>query len=319
MPDLTPRASRLKLRDLQCFVTVAETGNMARAAVELGTAQSSVSNSIAALEEVAAMPLFNRLAHGVELTERGRLLLPHIKGIFGDLNAAFDNPAEDPQTGIVRIGASPALMGVLIAPAVISFCRRHPQITVLVTDGTANDLPGLVIDRELDLCVCRRSDALQHDSLETLDLMNTEISVYAGRAHPLSSQDTVSILDILPAKWCLPSAQHPHTEILNAMFIANDLPPPVATIVTTNAYVAWEAINSGEYLVIMASGLLGFLPIIKEFTIREESARMTTRVSALVTLKGRPLSSAAKKFATHLTAYAQGLKQAAEEIPNIVL
>jgi hypothetical protein len=119
-----------------------------------------------------------------------------------------------------------------------------------------------------------------------------------------SSESAVSILDILRAKWCLPSAQHPHTTLLNAMFIANDLPHPTPTIITTNAYVGWEAINSGEYLMIMASGLLGFLPIIKEFTIREESARMTTRVSALVTLKGRPLSSAAKKFATHLTAYA---------------
>jgi DNA-binding transcriptional LysR family regulator len=149
--------------------------------------------------------------------------------------------------------------------------------------------------------------------------MSTEISVYAGRTHPLSSQDTVSILDILHAKWCLPPAQHPHTTLLNAMFIANDLPPPKPTIVTTNAYVGWEAINSGEYLVIMASGLLNFLPIIKEFTIREESARITTRVSALVTLKGRPLSSAAKKFAAHLITSAHRLQQAAEEIPNIVL
>ena len=66
---------RLKLRDLHVFLTVAQRGSMAKAAVELGVSQPVVSTVIADLEHAVGVRLFERSTRGVEPTQYGSALL----------------------------------------------------------------------------------------------------------------------------------------------------------------------------------------------------------------------------------------------------
>lgn len=59
------------LRQLRYFVTIAELGQISRAAEQLHVTQSAVTISIRDLENELGYRLFNRGAHGMELTDDG--------------------------------------------------------------------------------------------------------------------------------------------------------------------------------------------------------------------------------------------------------
>jgi molybdenum-dependent DNA-binding transcriptional regulator ModE len=57
---------RLKLRDLETLLAVAQWGSMAKAAVHLSVSQPAVSKAIADMEHVLGVRLLDRSAQGVE-------------------------------------------------------------------------------------------------------------------------------------------------------------------------------------------------------------------------------------------------------------
>ena len=65
----------METRALRYFQTVAECGSYSRGAELLRISQPAVSRQIGKLEEELGARLFNRHAHGVNLTEAGQILL----------------------------------------------------------------------------------------------------------------------------------------------------------------------------------------------------------------------------------------------------
>ncbi|MGH3683357.1 MAG: LysR family transcriptional regulator, partial [Natronosporangium sp.] len=75
------------LREVGCFVAVADRLSFSRAAAELGMSQPAVSQAIARLERALDLRLFDRSSRGVQLTEAGKLLLPHAEALREDASA----------------------------------------------------------------------------------------------------------------------------------------------------------------------------------------------------------------------------------------
>ena len=67
----------MELTDLLTFSTVARLGGITRAADELNTVQSNVTQRIKALEAEIGTALFERHSRGMTLTGAGRRLLPY--------------------------------------------------------------------------------------------------------------------------------------------------------------------------------------------------------------------------------------------------
>lgn len=67
---------------IQAFVLAAELGSFSAAARRMGKAQSAVSTAISNLEIDAGVELFDRRGRSPMLTEKGRALLPHARGIL---------------------------------------------------------------------------------------------------------------------------------------------------------------------------------------------------------------------------------------------
>ena len=61
------------------FYTVANAGNISKAAKELYISQPAISKSIQKLEENLGCKLFSRSSRGVVLTDEGQLLYGHVK------------------------------------------------------------------------------------------------------------------------------------------------------------------------------------------------------------------------------------------------
>ncbi|HSV45572.1 MAG TPA: LysR family transcriptional regulator, partial [Ramlibacter sp.] len=72
----------LDLTTLRLFVTVCETGNIARAGERANLVGSAISKRLALLEEQLQTPLLLRKRHGVVPTEAGQTLLEHARSML---------------------------------------------------------------------------------------------------------------------------------------------------------------------------------------------------------------------------------------------
>ena len=90
--------------DLKMFEAVARLGGMNRAAEELNTVQSNVTQRIKRLEDELGTPLFDRHSRGVSLTAAGQRLMPYardIRTILDDARRAVAEAHADGHAGLV--------------------------------------------------------------------------------------------------------------------------------------------------------------------------------------------------------------------------
>jgi DNA-binding transcriptional LysR family regulator len=134
---------RTGLVELNAVVAVATHRSFRAAARELGMSPSALSHAIAALEERMGVRLFNRTTRSVSLTEAGEQFLTKVRPALREISEAMDvaNAFRDTPAGTLRINASEGAARQVLAPIVIEFVRRYPQMQVdLVTQGRLVDI-----------------------------------------------------------------------------------------------------------------------------------------------------------------------------------
>jgi len=126
------------------FLRVVESGGFTAAAIALGLPTSSVSRSVAKLEEDLGVVLLERTTRRVALTEVGRAYFERVRDALAGLDAATAvalDAAREPH-GLVRL-AVPADFACALAPAVTSFRRLYPKIRIeLSATARAAELVG---------------------------------------------------------------------------------------------------------------------------------------------------------------------------------
>ncbi len=115
---------RLKLRDLHVYFAVVQCGSMAKAAVQLGVSQPTVSEIIADLEHTFGVRLLDRIARGVEPTIYGNALLKRGIAAFDELKQSTRDIAflADPTVGELKIGCAEFDCGRRAADDHRTFC-----------------------------------------------------------------------------------------------------------------------------------------------------------------------------------------------------
>ncbi|MEF2735064.1 MAG: LysR family transcriptional regulator, partial [Blautia sp.] len=93
------------------FYTVANTGNISKAAAELYISQPAISKSIRKLEQNLEVTLFSRNSRGVHLTEEGEVLYDYVQKAFYSLQLGEMQLKKINELGIghLRIGVSTTL------------------------------------------------------------------------------------------------------------------------------------------------------------------------------------------------------------------
>src|SRR3954465_2010464 len=102
------------LNALRAFEAAGRHRGFARAAGELHVTQGAISRHVRVLEEHLGVDLFRRRPHGVELTERGRALLPEWPPGLGRAGRAPRQAAEAGQE--LRVVTEPTIALRWLAP-----------------------------------------------------------------------------------------------------------------------------------------------------------------------------------------------------------
>lgn len=120
-----------RLDDIAIFVEVVRNKSFKRAAEILSMPSSTLSRRISLLEKEIGLRLIRRSTRKLELTEAGKLYFERSNNIIDEArNAHFLlNDLLSKPVGNLRISLPTDLSIYYIAPAIVAFSKKHPDIT----------------------------------------------------------------------------------------------------------------------------------------------------------------------------------------------
>jgi len=236
---------------LRAFEVSARRESFAAASEELGRTSKAISTQVRNLEGVLGVPLFERLGHGLRLTDMGRAYLPTVRRAFEDLSSATTGLFGPLGRTTVTVRATTSFAILWLAPRLPSFRARHPDIdihliTAIWTDGLPPDhvdleirlgdgqWPGHRIERltrERAVPVCSRETLEKHGSYT--------------RPADLWGRELVQIM----------SQENYWMSFFREAGIDDPLPPCALTV--DNALSAVEMVRAGPYHALLLESLAG--------------------------------------------------------------
>jgi DNA-binding transcriptional LysR family regulator len=141
--------------DLECFARVANCGSISRAALELGSDQSTVSRQMLRLEASTCSRLFHRSGRGVVLTDAGRTLLEHARRVTETVEEARraihafsrQGPAD------LVIGAQGNIARTVFGPIGSALRERFPRTQLRFAEGSGSDMLAWLASGNIDIAV----------------------------------------------------------------------------------------------------------------------------------------------------------------------
>jgi DNA-binding transcriptional LysR family regulator len=179
------------VRQLRCFLAVAEELHFGRAADRLHVAGPAVSQTIRALEKELGLTLFERTNRRVELTAAGRVLVTEAREVIDRLDRAEAAMARirSEDTGRLRIAAVPALPPLLVPDLLARCAEVAPELNVVVTAAS----PEWPVSRSLgsgaDMVLVRGE--LDAPGIESTVVAREPVGVALPRNHPLAREPAV--------------------------------------------------------------------------------------------------------------------------------
>ena len=169
-----------RLREMELFVRVVETGSFSAAARDLRLGQPAISKTIAALEERLRVRLLVRSTRQLSPTEAGTAFYERALRAIAEANEA-DAAAQGAGAGLegrLRICAPVTFARLHLVPKLGAFLDAHPKLRLeLVMDDRVIDLVAENIDAAL------RLGSLSDSSLQARKLAAAERSVVATPAY----------------------------------------------------------------------------------------------------------------------------------------
>jgi DNA-binding transcriptional LysR family regulator len=192
---------RPELRQLQYFVAVADELNFTRAAERLHVVQQSLSTTIAQLEALLGIRLFERTTRSVSLTTAGEAWLPYAREALaaGERAAAAAEDLAAGRVGRLRVGLT-ATAALDLTPRLLrAFAERFPLVELTIEHFDFRDPSGGLHDRRSDVGIVR--PPFNDDGLELVVLGVEPRYAVLADDHPLAGRPTLEFAEIADEPW----------------------------------------------------------------------------------------------------------------------
>lgn len=142
-------------RELIYVKTVAETGNISKAAKQLFVAQPSLSQSLLRIEDSLGTKLFHRGSDGLKLTYAGEKyyqMATRILKIYDDFSSEVTD-INDLKTGHISFGITNHLGAIMLPPILSVFKAQCPGIDLDIFEGSTEPQEQHLISGDLDFSI----------------------------------------------------------------------------------------------------------------------------------------------------------------------
>ncbi|KGQ52977.1 Galactose-binding protein regulator [Gallibacterium anatis] len=227
---------RLKLKQLNLLILLAETENLSETARKANMTQPALSRWLKELEDDTGIELFIRHAKGLTPTPAGKVLIAHAKRILIEA-ARTQQDLDDVSKGQQRtliIGMSPAAAPHFVPNAILNFLSVHKNVFIEIKEDTMDSLIKLLKEGELDLVIGRLDNYTPQERMQSELLYRDPICIVARRYHPLTQKEEVSWNDLDKYEWIVWPKGVPIRSRLDNAVTSIGKPPPIYRIKSTS-------------------------------------------------------------------------------------
>jgi LysR family transcriptional regulator, hydrogen peroxide-inducible genes activator len=188
MPD---KSFQPTLAGLRAFTAVAEKHHFGSAATALGVSQSTLSQSLSALEAGLGTHLVERSTRRVRVTREGMQLLPLAQTVVeaADAFTAANAGTSDPLQGTLRLGMIPTVAPYVLPAVLAGLANRLPALTLRVIEDQTERLLSALRGGALDAALI----ALPADTggITEVPIYEEDFLLAVPPGHPLSGKRRV--------------------------------------------------------------------------------------------------------------------------------
>ncbi len=239
---------RIKLRHLQCFLAVMQHQSLQKAADAMSITQPAVSKTIAEMEQILGVRLFERGRNGAKPTDKAELFWRYAGATVSTLRQGMDVLSGDGRAdgaggGSIRLGVLPTVAPSLIPQALQLFQQHWKNVVVKITSGLNAQLMQQLKAQELDLVIGRLSEPDSMMGLTFEHLFADKLAVIVRAGHPLLDLPTLSVEHITAYSLLLPPVNTVIRNAADSFLNAHGVGNP-------NAYIEVLSVSLGRELVL---------------------------------------------------------------------
>lgn len=185
----------MKTQQLEHFIKLAQVLNYTKAAEQLYITQSTLSYSIAGLEQELGFPLFERHSkQPVKLTIYGETFLPYAKSVLQLLEQGKNTVAQmmNPYSGCIQLGHIHSLSYDFIPRILEDFYmdRKNLEITFQFLQQSQNGLMESLMKGDIDLAFAADTD---HPNIDGIPVFSQKLFAIVPDDHPLFSRNYIDL------------------------------------------------------------------------------------------------------------------------------
>jgi len=288
---------RLKLRELNVLLAVAQAGSMAKAGRDMAISQSAISRAIADIEHTLGVPLFDRTPQGIELTQYGRSFLNRTIAVFDELNQGVQDIEflADPTTGELRIGTAPGLAEGVVLAVVNRLSRKYPRVVFHIVQHSPG-VDDVLRERRVELAFGRTGTSTLEEDLNAEILFEDSLAAVAGVRNPLLRRRKIKLAELANEPWTWPAQGTDIDALMSDAFRASGIEPPRATVYADAINMRTRLAATGPYIAVIPASIMKFPGKSPLISVLPVTLPTTQRQIGIFTLKNRTLSPLAQVF-----------------------
>ena len=281
----------MEMSQIRYVLAAARTLNFTKAAVNCNVSQPALTKAIKTLEAQLGAPLFHREGKRVLVSEFGKSMLPHLRQIMAEAEAAqmladnFKLLNEVP----VRVGVMSTLGHVRLSRFLAKYQKDYKGVEVTVSEASVSELKSRLEEGDLDVAVLNPLDGLG-EAFSVTDLYQERYVVIFPPGHALSKLNAIKLSDL---------SGQPYVDRLACEM--REMVMEVCQDMDVELYARFRSTRE-DWIQAMVLARIGFafMPeysvTLPELLQRPLVEPEVTRTISLVSVPGRPFSPAVSAF-----------------------
>ncbi|RYD17195.1 MAG: LysR family transcriptional regulator, partial [Verrucomicrobiaceae bacterium] len=186
------------LRELECFIAVAEELSFTRAAARLRLAQPPLSRHIRALEEKIGADLFLREPRKVSLTPAGTIFYEETRNIPRRLERAGEVAKRTSlgETARLRLGFVSAVMNDELVSTFRRFRATHRGVQIMLHDLPPREQLAAIADGRLEAGFVGLQPRERPTGIRFVPWHKEALKCFVPRGHPFEKMKTLSLASL---------------------------------------------------------------------------------------------------------------------------
>ena len=227
--------SRLKLRQLSLLQAIDRHRTLSRVATEMQLSQPAITKALHEVEDIFGSTLFERSSRGLVPTAAGDAVLHYARRWLAELEATTRvlTSLEAGRSGRLRLGFTQQVPQQLMSAALTHLLDRSPRISVMVREGTTDELVACLVARELDCAIGRSYDGDASGLVQEAIHEQEPCLVVGAKNVKRLSRGPLDWARLAQLDWILPPPNTPMRRTYNAIFVGAGVQPPLPILETT--------------------------------------------------------------------------------------